>query len=136
MISRYRADEAPDSWAPVHHWITSSARSSAASSRNPAQLNHTLRQGLHTVTLARDRPSMPQASGDDGLAADPEPAKAVSANRAAEAEGHEDDGEDHDHPVDQRLPDVEARQQLGQDDQETRSQHGAEQGGEAAEDDD
>src|SRR5436309_8076025 len=80
--------------------------------------------------------SMPQAPGDDRLHADPEPAIAVSADRAAEPEGHEDDGEDHDHPVDQRLPDVESRQQLGKDDQETRSQHGAEQGGEAAEDDD
>src|SRR6266852_9685615 len=79
---------------------------------------------------------MPQAPGDDGLDADPEPSITESANRAAEPEGHEDDGEDHDHPVDERLPDVEPGQQLGQDDQETRSQHGAEQGGEAAEDDD
>ena len=82
------------------------------------------------------RGSMPQAARDDGLDADPEPAKTIAANRAAEPERHEDDREDHDHPVDERLPHVEPRQELGQDDQEAGPQHGAQQGGEAAEDDD
>src|SRR5258705_13480333 len=77
---------------------------------------------------------MPQAARDDRLDADPEPAIAIAANRATEPEGHEDDSEDHDHPVDERLPDVEPGQELGQDDQEAGPQHGAAQGGESAED--
>src|SRR5215831_20040249 len=79
---------------------------------------------------------MPQATGHDGLDAEPEPSIGIAANRAAEPERHEDDGEDHDHPVDERLPYVESRQELREDDQERGAEHRAEQGGEAAEDDD
>src|SRR5713226_9572773 len=73
----------------------SSSRVTAAARRSPSPRSS-------SRPPPRDRPSMPQASGDDGLNADPEPSITVSANRAAEAEGHEDDGKDHDHPVDQR----------------------------------
>jgi hypothetical protein len=47
---------------------------------------------------------MPQAAGDDRLDADPEPAISLAADRAIEPEPHEDDGEHHDHPVDEHPP--------------------------------
>src|SRR5438034_10975908 len=86
---------------------------------------------------ARSRvPSVPQAARDHGLDADPEPTMRVSLEGTAEAERHEDDRDDHDQPVDERLPDGQPRQQLGQDEQEARAEHRPEQRGEPPQDDD
>src|SRR5438552_2029502 len=71
-------------------------------------------------------PSMPQASRDDRLHADPEPAIAVATDRAGEAERHEDDRHHHDQAVDERLPDVQAGEQFRQDDEKRRAEQGAE----------
>src|SRR5882672_3074098 len=122
--------------------------SAAARSEHPKRLKlmttirgyvippHNTEEFRRPVAEAPDLRSVSQAAGNDGLDAEPEPAIAVAADRAAEPEGHEDDGEDHDHPVDQRLPDVQPRQQLGQEDQESGAEHRPEERGETAEDDD
>src|SRR5262245_1718883 len=83
------------------------------------------------------KPSLvPEPARDHGLGADAEPARGVTAEGAAEAEWHEEDGRDHNETVDERLPDVQAGEQLGQKDQEARAQHRAEQRGEPTQDDD
>src|SRR5262249_26996908 len=80
--------------------------------------------------------SMPQTAGHDGLDADAEQAKSIAADGPAEPKGHEDDRHHHDEAVDEDLPYVEPGQYLGQDDQERRPQHRAEQRSQAAQDDD
>src|SRR5262249_40025941 len=82
------------------------------------------------------RRSVPEPARDHGLGADAEPAIGVAAEGAAEAERHEEGGGDQDETVDERLPDVQAGEQLGQKDQEARAQHRAEQRGEPTQDDD
>src|SRR5262245_31238411 len=91
-----------------------------------------VRIALYATRLAngtRGRGSMAETAGDDRLGADAEPAMAVAPDRATQTEGHEDDGQDHDDPVDEGLPDLESGQHLGQEDQEARPQHRAEERG-------
>src|SRR5262249_35488251 len=115
---------------------------SSSSSRGFARLTLTL-CGIGPPIVApcktaalRSRYSVAEATGYQRLRAEAEPAVGVAAESTAQAERHEDDGDDHDEPVDEGLPDVQAGQQLRQDDQEPCAQHRAEQRGQPSQDDD
>src|SRR2546428_742308 len=106
--------------------------------RASPQMPHDSRfcQEISGLIGAQASASVAETARDHRLGADAEPAERVAAQGAAEPERHEQDGDDHDEPVDQRLPHVEAGQQFGQEDQKARAQHRAQQRGQPAQDDD